>query len=101
MFNFSTVKMSTSKSKPGNTKTQAKIAQTAYIQDIIGSSKKTDVQVTKESIDVVKSVYNWPEEDIVRVLQDCHNDAQVAINRIVDGMCNFINLLWFLVAFTC
>lgn len=84
----------TNERKPKNAKTQQQIESTNYINQVLGGEKKStsDPEVRKK-IELVKGVVReWNDEDILRVLQDCNNDPQQAINNIMDSMyfiCNF------------
>lgn len=70
----------------GNAKAQ--IDNANYINQVIGSNKsKGDTSKWKAQVAVVKGVTQWPDEDIIRVLDEVSGDTQAAINNILDGTC--------------
>ncbi len=76
----------TNERKPRNAKTQQQIESTNYINQVLGGEKKPANTDVSGKIALVKSVVrDWHDEDIMRVLQDCNNDPQQAINNIMDG----------------
>eukprot|EP00027_Filamoeba_sp_ATCC50430_P009923 CAMPEP_0168560564 /NCGR_PEP_ID=MMETSP0413-20121227/11128_1 /TAXON_ID=136452 /ORGANISM="Filamoeba nolandi, Strain NC-AS-23-1" /LENGTH=809 /DNA_ID=CAMNT_0008591875 /DNA_START=69 /DNA_END=2498 /DNA_ORIENTATION=+ len=73
-------------SKSTSAKTQQHIEETAYINSVLSPTANSEGNtVNKTTIELVKNVTKWPEEDILRVLKDSGNDPQLAINKILDG----------------
>lgn len=75
------------KTKPNKGK-QDQVETSAYINQIINQTTKSKEPLDateKEKVQTVKAVTNWPDEDILLVLEKCNNDTQLAINQIVDG----------------
>jgi hypothetical protein len=71
-------------SKKGGAIKQSKPQGEKTEQITAKSTTSKDAQLDSK-IEIVKSVTNWPSEDIKRVLEETNGDAQLAIQNILDG----------------
>lgn len=71
---------------PGKSKTQQIDNANYYNQVLSTKSKGSDSSAgLKSQIALVKNLTHWPDEDIIRVLEEVNGDTTAAINNILDG----------------
>ncbi len=52
------------------------------------TSKDNEAAILNKKLEKIKSVTEWPEEDILKVLQECDGNVDFTIDKILSGSVN-------------